>query len=513
MRALQDAGTEVIFALSGNQIMPVFDACFDTSIRLVHTRHEAAAGFMAEGYAQISGKVGIALVTAGAGLGNAIAPLMTARASQTPLLLLSGDSPQGLDGQGAFQEMDQVAMTASLTKMSRRIGPSECIAEALHAALHTAQSGQPGPVHLSLPADVLEEESKGGSPTKAPEAQPTPDVSEIITQLNDASRPLILLGPEMNPTRGNPGLATLGVPTLALESPRGARDPSLGRFGQCWAKADLVVLLGKPVDFSLGFGRADLWPNARWITLHGDPDEVLRARRNLGDRLLDARTGPPRLWAETLLQRTGEIANRSEWSQRVAELTRARPDVLRQDGLITSSSLCDALNAFVQSATSPVFIADGGEIGQWAQALVSAPKRIINGVSGAIGGGLCYAIGAKAASPASELIVAMGDGTLGFHLAEFETAVRENLPFVAVIGNDGRWNAEHELQRRNYGQDRTHSCTLSGARYDQAVTALGGFGAHVTEPSQLADALAEARASGRPACVNVEIESQPAPAF
>ena len=121
VRTLEREGTETIFSLSGNQIMPIFDACLETGLRLVHTRHEAAAGFMAEGHAQISGKVGVALVTAGAGLGNAIAPLLTARSSQTPLLLLSGDSPAGMDGMGTFQEMDQVGLTASATKL--RLAP------------------------------------------------------------------------------------------------------------------------------------------------------------------------------------------------------------------------------------------------------------------------------------------------------------------------------------------------------------------------------------------------------
>ena len=112
---LAEDGQSILFSLSGNQIMPVYDAALDARLRIIHTRHEGAAGFMAEGYAQISGKVGVALLTAGSGLGNGIAPLITSRASQTPLLLLSGDSPVAADGRGAFQEMDQAALTRSLT--------------------------------------------------------------------------------------------------------------------------------------------------------------------------------------------------------------------------------------------------------------------------------------------------------------------------------------------------------------------------------------------------------------
>ena len=180
---------------------------------------------------------------------------------------------------------------------------------------------------------------------------------------------------------------------------------------------------------------------------------------------------------------------------------------------MTSHSLCSGVQAFLDDCRSPIVICDGGEFGQWAQALTHAPRRIINGVSGTIGGGMCYAVGAKVAAPESEVTVLMGDGTAGFHLSEFETAAREAIPFIAVIGNDRRWSAEHELQRRNYGEDRTFACKLSGARYDLAAAALGGFGAHVTRPDQLQQALHEARNSGLPACINVDMTGLPAPTF
>ncbi len=508
---LAEAGTEVIFALSGNQIMPIFDACLDRPIRLVHTRHEAAAGFMAEGYAQISGKVGVALVTAGAGLGNAISPLLTARASQTPLLLISGDSPVGMDGKGTFQEMDQVALTRSATKWSHRVRSADNLAEDVRTALRMAMSGQPGPVHLSVPVDILGADIAAPTSGFVPAGEPEPDVSDLIAALASAERPLVLLGPDMNATRCELSVSELGVPVISMESPRGANDPSLGRIGEAWKQADLVIVLGKPVDFSLRFGGVVLWPQARWITVHGDAGEVARAERNLGERLVSARLGTPRSVLAALHARQSEVTDRQDWCSEVAGYCAARP-ALDGSGL-SSPEVCLAVNALVGRATAPIFVSDGGEVGQWAQALVRAPRRIVNGVSGAIGGGIGYAMGAKAASPGSDVILMMGDGTAGFHLTEFETAVREGLSFVAVIGNDRRWNAEYEIQRRSFGEDRMHSCELSGARYDQAVEALGGFGAYVTRPEDLADALSAALASGKPACVNVMMEGRPAPSF
>lgn len=505
--ALKTGGCDTIFALSGNQIMPIFDACLDAGLRLVHTRHEAAAGFMAEGYAQASGRVGVALVTAGGGLANAIAPLMTSKASQTPLVLLSGDSPAGLDGAGAFQEMDQIALTRSLTKLSRRITRPEDLGVATFEAMAIASSGTPGPVHLSLPVDVLEAHCP---PPKLPKpAGPEfPDCPAIIAALQRASQPLVILGPAL---RGASQRLqkTIGCPVLVMESPRGGNDPYLGRIREAWAQADLLVVLGKPVDFSLGYGKPYLFPRARWIAVHDDPEEISRTQRNLGSRLDEMLVCTPRLALEELCSST-DFPDRADWQKSVDALIAARPFLETKKG-ISSASLCAAVQDLVTPET--VLVCDGGEFGQWAQTLRGAGCRIVNGVSGVIGAGICYAIGAKVALPDAQIVAMMGDGTVGFHFSEFETAARENLPFIAVIGNDRRWNAEHLIQMRDYGKERLHGCTLSGARYDQAAEALGAIGYHVTGASQLASTLASAVATQLPVCVNVEIDGLPAPSF
>ena len=204
--------------------------------------------------------------------------------------------------------------------------------------------------------------------------------------------------------------------------------------------------------------------------------------------------------------------DRSEWIGEVERATCARVAAPVSDR-ISPVDICVAVQAVLIQAKAPILVCDGGEFGQWAQSELSAPRRVINGVSGMIGGGIGYAIGSKAADPSATVIAMMGDGTIGFHLAEFETAARANLPFVAVVGNDQRWNAEHLIQTRTFGEDRRIGCDLSDARYDLAVAALGGFGAHVTQVDQLPDALTEALESGRPACINVEMEGFGAPSF
>jgi acetolactate synthase-1/2/3 large subunit len=175
------------------------------------------------------------------------------------------------------------------------------------------------------------------------------------------------------------------------------------------------------------------------------------------------------------------------------------------------AELCRAIQPFLDRNPGATLVCDGGEIGQWAQSLLSAPQRIINGVAGSIGAGVPFAIAARAADPAAPAIAVMGDGAFGFHLTEFDTAVRYGLPMVVIVGNDATWNAEYQIQLRTYGADRVHGCELLPTRYDQVVQALGGHGEFVERASDLAPALERALASGKPACVNVMIQRMAAP--
>jgi acetolactate synthase-1/2/3 large subunit len=160
-----------------------------------------------------------------------------------------------------------------------------------------------------------------------------------------------------------------------------------------------------------------------------------------------------------------------------------------------------------------VLVADGGEFGQWIQAGCEAGTRMINGLSGSIGSAIPLALAARLRHPDRAVIAALGDGTFGFHAFELDTALRAGLPIVAVVGNDARWNAEHQLQLQHYGAERTVGCELRATRYDLMTTALGGHGEHVERPDDLAPALERALASGLPACVNVMIEGVAAPTY
>ena len=523
IQTLRRRGVKTIFSLSGNQIMPLYDACIDSGIRIVHVRHEAAAVFMADAWAQVTGELGVAMLTAAPGLTNGLAPLYSASQAESPVLLISGDSSVSEDGMGAFQELDQVAITRPLTKLSRRPLTTRELYPSLNDAIDTALAPRRGPVHLALPFDLLCAETglddlpAAATPWAAPAADAA-SVRKLDALVSQAQRPLVLAGPAAARASARAFRKereqALGLRIVPMESPRGLKDPSLGSAADVIAQADLLVLAGKILDFTLGFGREGaLGKHARVAVIDPDPQMLERARKLLGARLALAIQADP-CAVLGALPASNPAGQRAAWLAQVDEASRNRATQPAPGDALGPRALCEAVQAFLAGVHDPILVCDGGEFGQWAQAFCRAPTRIINGMSGAIGAGVCYAIAAKIARPEATVVALMGDGTAGFHWMELDTAVRERAPFVAVIGNDLRWNAEHLIQMRTYGPDRLIGCQLSEtARYHDAASALGGFGIAVDDAAGLEAALRSAQASGLPACINVAMAGEAAPVF
>ena len=523
-KTLSNAGVKVIFTLSGNQIMPIFDACIDVGIRLIHTRHEGAAVYMADAYAQLTGEIGVAMITAAPGFASGLGPLYTSRMAESPILLLSGDSPRAQDDKGAFQELDQVAISAPLTKLSRRPKSAGALGYDVARAIRVAMSGRPGPVHMALPFDLLNHDVGAAAvPARAdcaPEVSaPAADaISAIVDAVAAAARPVVITGPAMTATRTRKLITALAdaldAPVVPMESPRGLNDPSLGAFASVLAKADLIVSLGKILDFTTGFAAAPSFAkDAKMIILDPDAEKLDTGRRAAGDRLLLAAHADVHSAAAALIS-AAKGGTRADWRQEMMDAIAFRKGM---DPAATSlpmrpDVLCAAVQRYLDDAEDSILIVDGGEFGQWAQACLKAETRVINGPSGSIGGALCYALAAKIARPSASVVILMGDGTVGFHFAEFETAHRYKTDFVAIIGNDARWNAEYQIQLRDYGEARLNECELNPTQYDRAVVGFGGHGETVTDPAELDAAIARAAKSGLPSCLNVMIEGLPAPA-
>ncbi|HLY87379.1 MAG TPA: thiamine pyrophosphate-binding protein, partial [Acetobacteraceae bacterium] len=295
MRTLERAGHRTIFTLSGNHIMSLFDAAIETRHRLVHTRHEAAAVHMADAWGRLTGEPGIAMVTGGPGHANAAAALMTAQGQESPLVLLSGHTETNQLGRGGFQELRQAEVAAPMAKASWTATATETLGADVAKAIRIARSGRPGPVHLSLPSDLLDATvgvdtvvwPDADAFTAAPVTLSDAAAEAILGIVAAAERPFVLAGPALANRTGRELLARLEaamkVPTAIMESPRGFNDATLGAFAAAIRRADVIVLLGKALDFTLKFGEAPaIDAGCRWVVIDPEAALVDRAIRERG---------------------------------------------------------------------------------------------------------------------------------------------------------------------------------------------------------------------------------------
>ncbi|HEY1414199.1 MAG TPA: thiamine pyrophosphate-dependent enzyme [Rhodopila sp.] len=445
------------------------------------------------------------------------------------MVLLSGHTETDQLGRGGFQELRQVDMAAPVCKAAWMATDTATVGMDVAKAIRIATSGRPGPVHLSLPSDVLDatvtedtvlwpnEDDFTAPPVLLSDAA----ADTVVALLATARRPLVIGAPVLATRQGRDLLrrieTTLGIPTCLSEGPRGFNDASLGAYADVAQRADMVLLLGKALDFTLKFGGAPFPPACRFIAI--DPDGALldRAARVKGPMLAFGCVADTTPAGEALIRRgAGRVTGDPAWHADARACFDDRPAswsdlVSGTPGKLHPAEVFRTLQPYLARDPDSVLICDGGEFAQWGQSLLSNDRRMINGVAGSIGSSLPMASGARVVEKTAPIFAVLGDGTFGFHMSEIETAVRLNLPYVAIVGTDARWNAEYNLQVRDYGPNRTHGCELNPTRYDLVATALGGHGELVRSTADLPGAIERSLASGKPAVINVMIESIPSP--
>ena len=508
-------GAGPIFSVSGNQILPIYDALPEAGPRLYHLRHESAAAYAAAAWAELMDRPGVALVSAGPGFLASLTGVAVARSMELPLLLLSGAAPAALRGRGAFQDLDQTSAALVACKASFDAGTFDGIAPALAAAWDLARAGVPGPVHVGLPADALLARGEPPSPLSSagrePLDAPTLDaLRAMAARLARAERPVVIARPSA--ARGPAGLALaaihaqLGAALIVSGAPRALSDLKFAETVRALPDADVALVIA-PADFAAGFLDDALLPGATLLLdAPGDPEPArlpaLRCQLAPGDALP--------LLAELLLATTSVVD--PAWTARLAT----------RDPLPAAMDDADGLHpltvaAALRAALGPrdVVALDGGEFCQWVRlGLRDLPNPMLwNGKLGAIGGSVAQALGAAVAMGETARVVAvLGDGAAGYHLSELETAAREGLPIVAVVGNDARWAAEWHQQIARYGPERAFHTRLLPARYDLAGVGYGADGVDVADATALRDALELALTGACPSCLNVHVRSLPSPA-
>lgn len=510
--ALQAHGTDLLFTLNGGHIWPFYEAARDVGLRVLDTRHEQTAAFAAEAYAKLTRRLGVAALTAGPGVTNGVSALTSAWFNGSPVMVLGGRAPQLRWGSGSLQEFDHVPVVASITKRAVTVTDGAAAGTMVHQLAQIALTPHRGPVFADFPLDVfgpVEGEVPGGEPAGTGGVAPDPaGVAALAQALVTAERPAIIAGSDVYWAGAWDELREVArafeVPVFANGLGRGLlpADDSLAfqrTRGVLSARADLVVVMGTPLDFRLGFGSfgaaqvmhvvdaaTQVASHVQVPTVVGDLAATLRQLAEHG-----APTGRHTDWVAEL--RAAETARaEAERAMLTADSDPIRPG--RIYGELGRRLARDA-----------VVICDGGDFASYAGKLVEVFEPgcwLDTGPYGCLGNGMGYAMAARAVRPSSQVVVLLGDGAAGFSLMDVDSLVRHRMPVVMIVGNNGIWGLEKHPMQAIYGWDM--ACDLQpGCRYDEVVRALGGDGETVTRPDDIGPALDRAFASNVPYLVNV----------
>jgi acetolactate synthase-1/2/3 large subunit len=525
-RTLKEAGVGHVFTLCGGHILPIYDGCVTEGIRVIDMRHEQACAHAGDAYARLTRNIGVAVVTAGPGVTDAVTGVANAYSARSPLLLIGGAAPLGLRGLGALQETEQVALLRPITKGSWTVAETRQIPEVLTTAIRVALTGRPGPVFVEIPVDLLLtaiEDRLAPIPTRYVHRNPVPadpdDVRTLARLISRAERPVIMAGSGVywdDAAKSLAGFAErAGAPVFMNGAGRGSLPPDHPMaFAQArgWAlgQADLVLVLGAPLDFRLGYGRPPtLAEDARVVMVDCDPAELGRNRPlELGltghiGRILDqlADVLPAALPARFL-----------PWRRRVGQKeleSRAKLDAEAASDAAPISHYRWAREIASVVTPETIVVGDGGDVVGCASKFVpvSAPGQWLDpGPFGCLGVGPSFAIAAKLLHPDRRVLLIMGDGAFGLNGMEMETAVRFGLPMAVIIGNDGGWGQIRNPQLSFFGAERAVGTSLPFTRFDRMVEALGGRGVYVTEPGAIRPALEKALGDDAVSCVNVILD-------
>ena len=516
-------GVTTLFTLSGAHIFPLYDAAVGGvaaiesgtpgPLRLVDVRHEQTAVFAAEATGKLTRVPGFAAVTAGPGVTNAVSAVAGAWVNGSPLVLLGGRAPDGRWGSGALQEIDHPPLLAPVTKAASTVHDAAGVGRAVDAAFTLAGSAHRGPVFVDVPMDILFTPAEYTAPVDDHRSVATldpQDIARIAELLRRAQRPILILGSDVWADGAEAAARTFvdvtGIPVIANGMARGILPPDHPLLvtrarGAAFAAADLVVVVGTPLDFRLGYGRFGD-PPAPVVHIADSPGQVamhsdlaasaggdltaafLGLARHLPDPL------PIADWASGLRERA------------LAAIAGDAADLASDADPIHPARIYGEL--LPRLADDAVVIGDGGDFVSFAGRYVE-PQRpghwLDPGPYGCLGTGPGYAMAARLAHPSSQVVLLLGDGAAGFSLMDVDSLVRHNLPAVIVVGNNSGWNLERHPMRFLYGYDV--AADLRPTAYDDVVKALGGAGETVTRPGDIGPALDRAFDSGVPYVVNV----------
>ena len=534
-RALKNEGVDTIFTLCGGHIIDIYDGCVDEGIRIIDVRHEQVAAHAADGYARQTGKLACVVTTAGPGCTNAVTGVATAFRSESPIIHIGGQGALSQHKMGSLQDLPHVDMMAPITKFAATIPTTERVADMIAMAARECFNGAPGPAYLEIPRDVLDREvdvSRAVIPRPGHYRASTKsigdprDIEKLADILVNAERPAILYGQQVWTARGHEEavdlLRGLDIPGYFNGAARGLLPPGDPHHfdrtrSQAFANADVLVIVGTPFDFRMGYGKRI----SKEITLV----QIDMDYRTVGkNREIDlGLVGDPGAILGAVLQAaSGRIKNdkrlaRKKWMGQLTEAEAVATEKLMplfksENKPIHPYRVAYELNEFL--ADNTIYIGDGGDV-VTISAQAVRPRRpgqwMDPGALGSLGVGTGFAIAAGVANPGKEVLCYYGDGSFGMTAFDMETANRFGVPYLAVIGNNSAMNQIRYGQLAKYGDDRGNvGNLLSDVPFSKFAEMLGGYGEEVREPGQIAGALQRGRESiaktGKSAVINIWVD-------
>ncbi len=520
-RFLKARGVDRVFGLCGGHIMPIWMRLDAEGIRIIDVRDERAAVYMAHAHAELTGGLGVAIVTAGPGVTNAMTGIANAHVARAPVLVLSGTPPRAQENRGALQDMVHTEFVRPLTRYARTVRQPELVLQELDEAVSRAlgQGGEPGPVYLDFPVDTLRAEVPRALQLPehfAPKARalllPDPAaVQQAVDLLWSARRPLFVSG------RGARGagapltrlLERLNAVYLDTGESRGLvsdEHPSVvaAMRGSVMSEADLIVTVGRRLDFQLAYGSPAVFGEAKFVRIADCAPELRDNRRGAAEIF-----ATPAAALEAILAAAGdrEPATDRDWARtvRAKHLERAAKLLASMkvappgsDGLMHPNRLLAALRE--KLPVDAVIVADGGDFLSFARVGLPASTYLDPGSLGCIGVGTPFGVAASLAFPDRTVAVLTGDGAFGFNAMEIDTAARHKAPVLIVVANNGSWAIEVRDQQETHG--KVVGTRLQFADHAAMARAFGLHAERVERAEDLPGAIERALAH-RPALLDV----------
>jgi acetolactate synthase-1/2/3 large subunit len=532
LAAARRYGVSALFTLSGGHVFPLYDAAVTTDppLRLVDVRHEQTAVFAAEATARLTRTPGLAAVTAGPGVTNSISAVTTAWFNGAPVVVLAGRAPDYRWGTGSLQEIDHPPLLAPVTKRAWTSHETAKVAESVDEAFQLALSPHRGPVFLDISLEAIYGQAEADVPdapvpgalAPAGQAPDAGDVGQIAALLREARRPVLILGSDVwlggAQDAARQAAEELQLPVIANGQARGVLPGGhdlLATRARSMAlrTADLVIVVGTPLDFRLGYG--SFGPHdapARVVhvadTVGGIATHVELAAHAAGDLTAFFTELTAQLADHPAPGRRAPAGADPDWGPRLAEAVSA---AYAADAPLLASDASPVHPARIYGELlkvlddDAVIIGDGGDFVSFAGKYLEPARPggwLDPGPFGCLGTGLGYALAARIARPAAQVVLLLGDGAAGFSLMDADTLVRHRLPVVIICGNNGGWGLEKHPMRALYGYD-VAADLQPGCRYDEVVRALGGAGELVSTAAGIGPALRRAFAANAPYLVNV----------